>query len=91
MEGRLVIEDDGSVRFPGVDMGGLGKVLAQNKDFIAVKWPGHMGWFCRGGRKYYSPETVVYAKDNGISDTEWEVTELIAWGPKKKRGGLKND
>lgn len=87
MEGRLVIEDDGAVRLRGVDMGGLGKVLAQNKGVIVVKWPANMGWFGRGERKYYPPETVVYAKDNGISDTEWEVTELIAWGPKNKGGG----
>jgi hypothetical protein len=81
--------DDGAVRFPGVDMGGSGKVLAQNKSIIVVKWPGHMGWFCIGGRKYYSPETAVYAKGKTISDEEWEVTELIAWRSKKpkKKGG----
>ena len=81
--------DDGAVRFPGVDMGGPGMVLAQNKGVIVVKWPANMGWFCRGERKYYSPETAVYAKDKTISDAEWEVTELIAWRPKKpkKKGG----
>jgi hypothetical protein len=88
MEGRLVMGDDGAVRFPGVDMGGLGKVLAQNNGVIVVKWPANMGWYCRGSRKYYSPRTAAYAKDKTISDTEWEVTELIAWGPKKKVGKI---
>lgn len=62
------------VCFLGIDMGGYGKILAENMLYIIIKWPGHQSWSGRGETKYYPTSTAVYAfiEDN-------KVKKLIEW------------
>ena len=84
MEGTLITLPEGKVEMKGVDHGGMGEILSQNKGAIVIKWPGHMGWYSRGGRKYYGARISVYLKVKTVSESEWYVEELISLDVKRK-------
>jgi len=80
MDGRITIAD-GKAKMHGVDHGGLGIVLAQNRETLVIKWPGHYGWADQlNPRVWYSPTIAVYhVKAAGDGDLlakmiiEWEA------------------
>jgi len=78
--GRMTITD-GKARMPGIDHGGLGTVLAQNDDVVAVKWPGHYYWGDQlNPRKWASPVVVVYRiVDLYLNSGDLKVDGLIEW------------
>lgn len=71
IDGRWVIQDDGTILTPGVDYGPKGlKFIEQIGKCIIAHQPGHMGWVGRGEQQYYGAEwLVVYVKqEDGFGD-----------------------
>lgn len=85
MARRLTIFNSACVREHGVDMGGDGKVFAQNDEYLVIKYPSHTYSVGYGDREYASPQTVVYKilSDEGLGT--YEVERAIDW--ENKRGG----
>jgi len=73
---------DGKVKYPGVDRGGFGDVVAENDQVLVIKWPGGSHWVGKGIRGYHSPSTDVLRKDQ-----DGRVTLLITWDSDRKRRG----
>lgn len=84
MINRVKIErnEDGKVRFNGIDMGGLGEVVAENKEYIVVKFPAGRHWTGRGlPPSYHSPETIVLRKPDQPNGWHYPV---IQWDNKRR-------
>ena len=92
LDGTLRRHKNGTVEFPGIDHGGPGKILAENDDYVVIKWPKST---YRGGvpnpRIYNPPSISVYARTVKRAGHRKEKIEsmkgLIGWDvtrPKKK-------
>jgi hypothetical protein len=46
----------------GIDYGGLGTVLAENEDYIAVKFPAGRHWSGIGTTSYHHPKVIIFEK-----------------------------
>jgi hypothetical protein len=73
---------EGKVKYPGVDKGGFGTVVAENDQILVIKWLGGSHWVGKGIRGYHSPMTEVLRKDQ-----EGRCTLLISWDNDRKRQG----
>ena len=80
----------GKVKISGIDMGGLGEILAQNENAIAIKWPAGTHWVGNHmPREYHSPEIAIYAII-GSSKEGWlqvETSRIIDWEVTRKKQG----
>ena len=66
----------------GTDHGGVGKVIAINRQAVVVKWPGHMAWGGLGQvRRYVPARTRVYAilEVQDVEDRTFKVQEIVDW------------
>ena len=89
MDGRLSIRDE-MAGMIGVDNGGDGQIVAENKGSIVVKWPGHKYWIGHNMDWEYAPvRTEVFTKtaeetDDGSSRIV-TVESVISWRNRKPR------
>ena len=79
---------DGIAGIIGIDNGGDGQVIAENKDSIVVKWPGHKYWVGHNMDWEYAPvRTQVFAKvsekTHGLL-RRIAVEPIIDWQNRKK-------
>jgi hypothetical protein len=74
---------EGKVKYPGVDQGGFGTIIAENEHVLVIKWPGGKHWAGRGMPSgYHSPCTDVLRKDQ-----DGRFTLLISWDSVRKKIG----
>lgn len=61
---NMVVDDEGNVSFIGIDMGGKGKIIAENRKAVVVKFPGGTHWgSVLNPRVYHSPCIYVLQKE----------------------------
>lgn len=74
---------------PGVDHGSKpGILLALNKEYVAIKWPGTNYWSGIGSTSYASPEILIFKiKERKETENliELKVELLIDWESKRKK------
>ena len=75
-----------NVILSGIDMGGVGKVIARSSKAIVVKWPAGTHWAGNGmPREYHSPETeVMTIEEEQVDKGALKVDRLIAWENNRK-------
>lgn len=80
MKNRFKIDRNefGSVSFIGSADMRFGIVLAENSEYIVVKFPGGMHWSSRGKRSYHSPSVYVLRKD-----ADGWLYQEITWDSKR--------
>lgn len=62
----------------GIDHGGVGKILSENNEYVAVKWPAHTYWSGIGvPRSYALPEVEIFLKSK-MNDEEY-LTSVLSW------------
>ena len=71
---------DLGVTFVGVDMGGVGQIVAEKDKILVVKFPAGKHWSGRGSQSYHSAKTIVLERDR---DSDWYRT-LVGWQHKRK-------
>ncbi len=95
-EHTLVRTTSGEFRYAGIDMGGLGALVAKDGPIIVIKWPSHHYWLGIGmPRAYASPQMqVVRLVGNWRkgryqhirnSDKSVKVQVLIEWNVTRKK------
>lgn len=58
---RLMVADPNRVYICGLDMGGMGKMITRNDEYVVVKWPSSKCWAGIGMvPTYHSPKTTVF-------------------------------
>lgn len=89
-DGRLMRHSDGTVTLAGIDMGGRGKILAENDETIVIKWPKSTHWSSvLSPREYVSSFISVYSRVEKKAGHRSEKIErlkgLIEWDVTRKR------
>jgi len=77
----FIIREGDSITFGGVDMGGRGKILHENKNIVVIKFPAGKHFAGRGFQGYHSPSTYVLEKDQ--AKPGWGSL-IVSWANKRK-------
>jgi len=87
MGGWLRRHEDETVTIAGIDHGGAGTVLAENKDYITIKWPAHNAWAGIGITAYHPAVTAVYRKvyRKTGEDADTHLEYAIEWENTRKK------
>lgn len=81
---RMSHHTSGGVYIAGRDMGGRGDIVAENDEYIVVKWAAGEHWAGIGLYEYHSPSIVVYKKVEPGSVLPCSVKRMIEWDVTRK-------
>ena len=76
---------DGTAKQPGIDHGSKKvRILAENKEFVALKFSGTMYWSSIGRQGYAPPRITVY-RVKSKKDNKYTLQEALEWSTGRRK------